>query len=107
MSTKPGELQDLRLLLVPMGQQPEYALHLGNAVALLARRGITALAVRAVTDPADLQSTVQAVVAAHDCRLIVVGGGDGTVSEVVDLPQRPPGRLNADPRKHCDRRLRR
>lgn len=55
-----------------------------EAQALLTQRGVTIVAAHAVTDPSALQSTVRAAVAAHDCTLIVVGGGDGTISEVVD-----------------------
>ena len=53
-------------------------------MSLLEGRGITVVAAHAVTDPAQLQATVGAALAAHDVRLVVVGGGDGTVSEIVD-----------------------
>lgn len=55
------------------------------ALALLARQGITVLAAHDVTDPGELAGILGRELDAHDCPLVIIGGGDGTISEVVDL----------------------
>ncbi|MGI8626041.1 MAG: diacylglycerol/lipid kinase family protein [Geodermatophilaceae bacterium] len=55
-----------------------------HAVDLLEQRGVCVLSARAVDDPSALQATLRTELAAHRCRLVVIGGGDGTISEVVD-----------------------
>lgn len=55
------------------------------ALALLAQHGITVLAAQAVTDPGKLAGILGREIAAHNCPLVIIGGGDGTISEMVDL----------------------
>lgn len=54
-----------------------------RAKALLAERGFTLDASYPVRDPARLRETVQGAIRAGH-RLVIVGGGDGTISSVVD-----------------------
>lgn len=51
---------------------------------MLEQRGVCVLSARAVDDPSALQATLRTELAGHRCRLVVIGGGDGTISEVVD-----------------------
>lgn len=53
-----------------------------SAVALLEQRGIDLLEKHAITDPARLQAAVKKAVAAAP--MVIVGGGDGTLSTSID-----------------------
>lgn len=56
-----------------------------DALERFEQHRITVLGRYQVSDGASLQATLRDAIAAHDCRLVVVGGGDGTVSEAVDF----------------------
>jgi len=54
------------------------------AVRGLRQRGIAVIASELVEDAAKLQDALQRAIA-HDPGFVVIGGGDGTISEIVDL----------------------
>jgi len=56
-----------------------------DALERFEQHRITVLSRYQVSDGGSLQATLRDAIAAHDCRLVVVGGGDGTVSEAVDF----------------------
>lgn len=73
-----------RAVLVINTRSRRGALAYRQAKELLARRGITLDGAYPVRDPARLQEIVRGIIEAGHA-LVVVGGGDGTLSSVVDL----------------------
>lgn len=75
--------RERRAVLVVNTQSRRGVKGYGRAKLLLSRAGITLDATYPVRDPARLQEVVREAIA-EGHRLIIVGGGDGTLSSVVD-----------------------